>query len=190
MKRIIFLFSIAICAFLIMPGFGQAIGIKAGIVSISADEEPYDVLGIGFQGGVNIHLVEVTKGIYLNTGLAYWTASEETDGGSELTYSNISIAPDIRYYVDGEESGFFIGGGLSINLLNIKGEVSKTVSGPAGGYMITTWVVEYDETEIGFHPVIGYLFNLGDLRAFVEGKYNLITDFNTLDAAVGVIFDL
>lgn len=190
MIRSTFLFSIAVSSFLATPGFCQAVGIKAGIINISAKKEPYDVLGMGFQGGVNIHIVEVTKGLYSNMGAAYWTASKETDGGSELTYSSISIAPDIRYYVEGEEAGFFIGGGLSINLLSIEGEVTKTEAGPAGGYKTTTRVVKYDKTEIGFHPVIGYLFNLGNMKAFVEGKYNFITDFNTLDAAVGVMFDL
>jgi hypothetical protein len=173
-----------------MPCVGQTICIKGGIINISAENEPYDVLGMGFQGGVNVHVVELSDRFFLNIGAAYWTANEKTGSGSKLTYSNISIAPDIRYYFNGKEAGFFIGGGLSINLLQIEGEVTKTVSGPAGGYMTTTWVVEYDETEIGFHPVIGYLFNIGGTRAFIEGKYNFISNLNTLDAAVGIIFDL
>ena len=48
-------------------------------------------IGDDCNEGIDEHLIEIFEGLYLNICSAYWTAGEETEGGSESNYSNILL---------------------------------------------------------------------------------------------------
>ncbi len=181
MKRYSYLIIALLCIAMFVPASAQkieftGIGAKAGIV---LPESPFDNLGLQF--GANAYLGELSDGLYWVMGLNYWTVSND-ENGFDQTLSNFQIMEDVHYYLSGKPEGAFVGGGISYNLLSWEATVDL-------GFLGTT-TISTDDSKIGFHPLAGYVFQLGEMNAFVEAKYNLISNFNTLDVVFGVNFDM
>jgi len=184
---------ITLCLLIAVPVFaelkfnGAAVG--AGIIM---PESPWDM---GFNGAGYVNLGELSKGLVFVPGLSYWAATYEEDflldasKKSEATLSNIAINADVHYFFNGKEEGPYAGGGLSFNMTSVE------VTSPA--YTVTFFGTTTNvpseshtasDSKIGFQALGGYLTDVGNMKGFVEAKYNIISDFNTLQINVGVWF--
>jgi len=123
----------------------------------------------------------ITDNLGLVPSVAYWK-SGYSFGSYDLGLSNIQIAADVHYHLP-SVAGLYLGGGLSINFLSVEY--------PTIDY--TTFAQTTDsesDTEFGFGFLGGYSFNMGNQNLFVEGKYNIISDLNTFEFVLGIMFDM
>jgi hypothetical protein len=156
----------------------HAIAPKVGVVF------PQD-WDMGFLFGAKANLGEISEDLELHPFALYWTAGSD-EFGIDLSLSNIQIGGDVVYFLPNVE-GLYVGGGLSINFLSF--EAGATFFNPFTGQ---TESITADEslTRIGISPVAGYEIPVGDNWAFVEVRYNIISDFNAFEIEVGYFFDL
>ena len=157
----------------------HAIAPKVGVLF---PEDPWDT---GFLFGAKVNMGELSENLELQPFALYWTSSTDLFG-IDLSLTNIQIGGDVVYFLPNVE-GLYAGGGLSINFLSF--ESGATFFNPFTGQ--TESVTEdVSDTKIGFGLVGGYEIPVGDNWAFIEGKYNIISDFNTFEIEVGYFFDL
>jgi len=178
MKKGLVLFAamlmIATTAFSADLGF-KAIGVKAGMVM---PEDPWET---GFLIGAAVDMGEITNNLSLVPSISYWKSGYDF-GTFELSLSNIQIAGDVHYHL-ANVKGLYGGAGLSLNF----------VTSEFPGYTLYGFSEESTsntETEFGIGLLAGYEMNIGGMKAFAEGKYNLISNLNTLELAIGVYFDM
>ncbi|HGY54866.1 MAG TPA: hypothetical protein ENK44_04130 [Caldithrix abyssi] len=168
--------SFAMVSTLSAQGLGlNSIGAKAGII---LPEDPWDT---GFYGGVVADMGELTENLGLVPFATYWK-SNYSISGYDLGLSNIQIGADVHYYLPGAP-GLYLGGGLSLNFLSVEYPTFDYVT-------YSTSTTSESETKFGFGFLAGFGFNIGNQSAFVEGKYNIISDLNTIELALGILFDM
>ncbi|NWG75797.1 MAG: hypothetical protein HXY24_14550 [Rubrivivax sp.] len=170
----------AICSFgVILPTFAaQFIFSGAAVYGGAVFPENWDT---GFNVGAGAYFGPLSEGIYLVPSLTYWESSAVQEDDAEVGISDFSIAVDVHYFFMKQQQGAYIGGGLSYNMLSWE---YTYIAYPYG----SRYWVDNSESKIGFAPLGGYLFNLGKLTALIEAKYNLISDFNTFQISLGLIF--
>jgi len=178
-KFTIMMILILACAF-VFPVSAQKLGLKsvnpmAGLVM------PEDPWSTGFIIGVGADMGELTRDITLNPFVSYWSSGYD-EHGVDLTLSNFQIGADVHYHIK-DVKGLYGGGGLSFNIVSFEFPSFNFLTGEA-----TT--KSESETKIGFGVLGGYEFPLGDMDAFVQGKYNIISDLNTIELTFGVAFDM
>jgi hypothetical protein len=179
MKKLTAIFLIVLALGLFTTSSAQGLSLKAIApqVGVIFPEDPFDT---GFQIGAKANLGELTQNLALLPYLNYWST-----GGGEGTYdwslSNFQIGADVHYGITNVK-GLYVGGGLSINFISTE----ATWDDPyLGSYSEST-----SSNEIGIDLLAGYEFPLAGKTAFVEGKYDIISDLNTLVLNVGLYFDL
>ena len=177
MRKILLFISILLVfgLFVALPaqnlGF-KGIAVKGGIVS---PESPWDM---GFFGGVSANMGEISPGLSLFPFVSYWS-SGYSNYGIDLGLSNFQLGADIHYPLTNVQ-GVYVGGGISFNILSVDYPMWDYTRG---------WTTASDsENKIGFGGLVGYEIQLGGRQGFVEGKYNIISDFNTLEVAIGIFF--
>ena len=180
MRRLVILISVVVSLTIISSATAQGLGFngvgaKAGLIM---PEDPWDT---GFFVSITADLGEITENLSLVPFVGYWK-SNYSIYEYDLGLSNIQLGADVHYFLSGVP-GLYAGGGLSLNLLSVE---YPTFNYLGGG--ITT--DSESETKLGFGFLAGYGFNVAGQNIFVEGKYNIISDFNTLELAVGIMFDL
>lgn len=171
---LIFTLFFVINAFSANLGF-KAVGVKGGLVM---PEDPWDS---GFNIGAVVDMGEITDNLSLVPSVSYWN-SGYSYGSFDLGLSNFQVAGDVHYYLK-DVPGLYGGGGISLNFLSI-----EYPSFSYYGYEAET--ESNSETEFGFGILAGYEMQLGGLKGFVEGKYNLISNLNTIELVLGVYFNM
>lgn len=183
MSKRILLFS-CLTLLLLTPGAAGAADIgfygaevRAGVVFPS----DWDT---GFTVGGSVNLGELTDGLYLYPGVFY-SQAEETEGFAgvdvDVEVTSLALGAEVRYFLDGEARGFYFGGGPYLHFL--EAEAGATV--PPFGRVVTVTV---DSEEIGAMGVAGYRFGGARSSFFVEGRYGLVTDFNSAQLLAGFSF--
>jgi len=179
MKIKVMLSSIIVSLLVIFPTFaGQFVFSGAAVYGGVVFPEDWDT---GFNVGAGATFGPLTEGLYLFPSLTYWESSAVQEDDAELGISNFSIGVDVHYFFMKQQQGAYVGGGLSYNMLNWE---YSYISYPSG----SRYWVDNSESKIGFAPLGGYLFNLGSMTALIEAKYNLISDFNTFQICLGLMF--
>jgi hypothetical protein len=84
---------------------------------------------------------------------------------------------------DLDVEGVYVGGGLGINIVSWEYPEPNILAGTIG-------TGSESELRIGIGALAGYELPLDDYTAFGQLKYNIISDLNTLELAVGVYFDM
>jgi len=183
MRKLTFLF---VLVGLFSFSFGQGIGFKAIGPKLGAifPEDPWST---GFLVGVDVDLGELTENLHLVPNAAYWSSKYDWDG-SDLTLSNIQIGADVHYFLPSVQ-GLFIGGGLGLNILSVDVPEYRYYD-PYSGTYTTTGGGSDSETKIGFGALAGYQMPIGNMTGFAKAKYNIISDLNTFELVVGVMFDM
>ena len=138
----------------------------------------------GFNIGAGVCLGEVLESIFLYPSLSYWEATSGDLGSAseDAGLSNISVAVDAHYHFTGTQEGLYTGTGISYNILSWDYAYSAYVP-----HRVTYWAEDSDQ-KIGFQPLVGYNMDFDRFSGFVELKYNLISDFNTVQLSLGALF--
>lgn len=80
------------------------------------------------------------------------------------------------------QEGFYLGAGISLNLLSWKYILDYR------DYKQYNAVLENFDNRIGLTPGMGYKFNFAGLNPFLELKYCVMKDFNSIQIIVGLVF--
>jgi hypothetical protein len=168
----------AVILLLTLPVSGSDIGFhrvapKAGLIF------PQD-LDMGFMFGGAADLGELTDNLSLVPLVSYWTAGTD-EGGLDISFSNIQIGGDVHFNIENVE-GLYVGGGLSINFESGSTEFKD--------FLGNTYTGDWSDTDIGFGFLGGYEMPVGDNTAFAQGKFNIISNFNTFEINLGMWFDM
>ena len=151
------------------------VGGKAGLI---LPEDPWDT---GFFLGGTANIGELADNMELFPVLAYWSTGTD-QFGTDLSLSNFQIGVDLHYYLENVE-GLYVGGGIGINFVSSEFSYTDPFTGQ-------TFTSDGSSNEFGIGVLGGYEIPLGDNTGFVEAKYNIISDLNTLEIAFGILFDL
>ena len=177
MKKLFVLFTFILALSVTAPAIAQDLGLKgvAPKVGLVLPEDPWNV---GLFLGASADMGEIIDDITLNPFVAYWNSGYDISGYS-LNLSNFQIGADAHYMFPDIE-GLYAGGGLSLNILSFE----------TPNFFGTSGTASTSDTEIGIGLKGGYMMEVGDMLGFAEAKYNIVSNFNTLDLAVGIYFDL
>lgn len=164
---------------LVAPAAGAAefgffgFDVRGGVVLPS----DYDT---GFIIGGSANIGEIVDGLYLYPGVYYSQAEEDIDlffGDVTLEVTSLAIGAEVRYFLDRQQSGWYFGGGPYLNFL----ERDFVVGGRSR-------VVTADSEEIGVTGVAGYALGSGGRGLMVEGRYSVVSGFDTAQVLVGFGF--
>ncbi len=148
-------------------------------------EDPYDM---GFQIGAKANIGSVMDGkIGLFPVVNYWrTSAEDFD---DYTLSNIKIGIDAHYDLSEYVENLYAGAGLAMNVVGF----SYT-------YPHATWngnelvyedkEISDSDNELGISLLVGYNLEVSGKPTFLEGKYDMIDNLNTIGVKAGVYFDM
>ncbi len=150
----------------------QNIGLMSVAPKVSLILPQETGLETGFGFGAAANLGEVADGIGLFPFIVYEIPGSEFSG---VDISNIQIGADVHY---GVAENIYVGGGVSVNLFS-----SEVDLGPFG-------TVDADETEFGISVLGGYDFNISDMNAAAEARYDIISNYNHLEVSVLVYFPM
>ena len=169
-KQLVILALILGCASFTLA---QDIGLKSIAPKVSILLPQEDGLEAGFGIGVAANLGEVADGIGLFPFAIYEMPGTEF---SSLDVSNIQIGADVHY---GVAENIYVGGGASLNFFSTEVDL-----GIFGG------TVDNSETEFGLSVLGGYDFNISDMQAAAEARFDLIDNYNHLEISVLVYFPM
>jgi len=184
MKKLTAILLLVLAFGLITTSSAQGLSLKAIApqLGLVMPEDPWDM---GFHIGAKANLGEVAQGFGLYPFVGYWSSKysySAADLSEDLTLSNIQFGADVHYHLANVQ-GLYVGGGLSLNILSI--------DFPSYNYATGDYTTESDsETKFGIGLLAGYEMAFGNNLGFVQGKYNLISDLNTLELTVGLYFNL
>jgi len=182
MKKLVAVMIIVFAFGLITTGSAQGLGFKAIApqLGLIMPEDPWDT---GFMFGAKVNLGEISPGIGLYPFAGYWSSKYTYNLiSTDLTLSNIQIGADVQYFLPSVK-GLYLGGGLSLNFLSIEAPTYNPFTGES-----TT--ASTSDTKFGIGLLAGYEVPLGSSMGFIQGKYNIISDFNTIELTVGYYFNL
>jgi len=146
-------------------------------IGVIFPENPFNT---GFEIGVTANMGEFAPSFALFPLINYWSAGGG-EGIYDWSFSNFQIGADAHYYVK-DLPGFFAGAGLTLNFMSISSDYDVPGFGPVSASV--------SETKVGFGLVAGYEMPIDKYKGFVKGKYNLISDVNTFELAIGLHFDI
>lgn len=145
----------------------RGLGVQGGAVAPSNWDTGYGV-------GVHVDLGEMTHGLFLQPSANYWQASG-TDSFLGLNFdrdmSNLALGADVLWYPSGERQGWYVGGGAYLNRLEYD----------IYGATLT-------DNRLGANAIGGYDFAFAGSAAFVEGRYHVVSGFNTVQVGLGLRF--
>jgi hypothetical protein len=176
-KKLYILFTFVLALSVTAPAVAQDLGLKgiAPKVGLVLPEDPWNA---GLFLGASADMGEITDNITLNPFVAYWNSGYDAFG-ADISLSNIQLGADVHYIFPDIE-GLYAGGGLSLNIISFNYPDEYNVFGDAST----------SDTEIGIGLKGGYMMEISDLLGFAEAKYNIISNLNTIELAVGLYFDL
>ena len=184
MKKLFTIMLLVLAFGFVTSSSAQGLGFKAIApqIGLVMPEDPWDM---GFHIGAKINMGELTKDLGLYPFVGYWSSKYTYDAfdlNEDLKLSNIQIGADVHYHIASME-GLYVGGGLSFNMLSIEF--------PSYNPFTLESTTESDsESKIGFGLLAGYEMPFGSTTGFVQGKYNIISDLNTIELTVGMYFNL
>jgi hypothetical protein len=126
----------------------------------------------GVTAGLSVNVGELTRGLYLYPAVFYSQAEQSEDflfSQIDLEITGLALGAEVRYFLSGEPSGFYFGGGPYLNRLDL--ELSAVVAG-------VPIVVEDEADEVGVIGVAGYRLDLGSVSGALEARYNTVSDFD------------
>jgi len=177
MKKI-FLISLVLmlsASFLFGADFGlKQIRPKIGVIM---PEDPWDT---GFLAGLEINIGNITPEMRLMPLLTYWKSNYDNTI-ADFSLSNIQLGADVHYMLTNVR-GLYFGGGLSMNLIKFEF--------PYYFYDGTTKTKEDTDSKIGFDFLSGFELPIGNMSSFVEFKYNIVDNLNSIELSLGLNFDL
>lgn len=168
--------KILVVIFAVTMIFGMAQAQKPGLnsvrpmVGVTFPESPWNT---GFVVGADVDMGELMDNVHLVPGFAYWSSSYSVDFGAsfggtfDVSLSDFRVGADAFYYVPSVK-GLYAGGGLNLNFFGSDAEGTK----------------------IGIDFVAGYELPMKSFTLFAQGKYNIVSDFSSLDLVVGAQFPL
>ncbi len=193
MKKLVLVVMILAVSFCFAGEFG--LYKVAPTVGVIMPEDPWDM---GLQIGAKANIGSVMDGkIGLFPVVSYWASKYDFNGVTdlELKLSNIKIGLDAHYDLSEYFTGLYAGAGLALNIVGTEyPSIDYDITGytdygmPIYDYKTTT--DSNSESEIGISLLAGYNFELSGKPLFVEGRYDLIKNLNTLGVNVGMFFDM
>ncbi len=134
----------------------------------------------GLALGAKVNMGEIAKDITLMPLIQYHLPGYDKPSGSvgDLSVSTLVIGADAHYPIN---QNTYVGGGLNYNIVTVEWEVDL---GAFGGKQ--TW--DASGSEIGFSVLGGYNFDLAGYNSAVEGRYNLVSGYNSLVVMLNVFF--
>jgi hypothetical protein len=184
MKNLLTILLLILAFGMISTSSAQGLSLKAIApqVGLVMPEDPWDM---GFHVGAKVNMGELSDNLGLYPFVGYWSSKysyDYLDLSEDISLSNIQIGADVHYHI-ASAKGLYVGGGLSFNILSVDVPVYNPFTGN-----VTT---ESDsESKIGIGLLAGYELPLGSNLGFIQGKYNIISDLNTLELTVGMYFNL
>ncbi len=184
MKKLFTILLLVLAFGFITTSSAQGLGFKAIApqLGLVMPEDPWDM---GFHVGAKINMGELANNLGLYPFVGYWS-SKYTYGdfglNEDLTLSNIQIGADVHYHIASAE-GLYVGGGLSFNMLSIEFPSYNPIT-------LESTTDSESDSKIGIGLLAGYELPFGSSLGFIQGKYNIISDLNTIELTVGMYFNL
>ena len=144
----------------------NGVGVGGGVLLPSEDG-----LETGFGFGVKVNMGEITDGLTLMPLVQYHLPGSEFDA---IDFSALVIGADAQY---GVNENVYAGGGLAY--------YNKSVEIDFGPPIGTR---DDSEGDIGFSILAGYKLMLGSMKAAIEARYNIVTDYNHIMIGLDVFF--
>lgn len=135
----------------------------------------------GVALGAKVNMGEIYDGVTLMPFIQYHLPGFDEPTGSvgDLTVSTLVIGVDGHYPIDEKT---YVGAGLNYNIVTVEWEVDF---GPFFGGRQT---IDASGSEIGLSVLGGYNFDLAGYNSAVEGRYNLVSGYNSLVVMLNVFF--
>ena len=151
----------------------NGIGVQAGLVL------PQETgMSTGFAFGAKVNMGEVADNLGLFPIIQYHLPGDDVPSGSgDVSIGILVIGADVHYAINDQ---FYAGGGINYNSITFEYKVNL---GPFG-----TQTFDAGGSEIGFSALAGYNLNLGGMPAAIEGRYNIVSDYNSLLFTLNVFF--
>jgi len=187
MKRLLVVFLVVLVSSLCAQDFGlYQVAPTVGVIFPEGD------WNTGFQIGAKANVGSVMEDkIGLFPVVSYWSTKYDYDGmyadsDFELKLSNIKIGIDAHYDLGEYVENLYGGAGLAINM--VKSEYPSVKYDDNWNYRVVT---ESDtDSEFGISFLAGYKLEVSGKPLFVEGRYDVISNLNTLGLKVGMFFDM
>jgi hypothetical protein len=133
----------------------------------------------GITAGVSVNIGELVDGLYLYPAVFYSRAEESasfsflgTTFEEDLEVTNLALGAEVRYFLNGEPTGWYFGGGPYLNMLTFEAGVRV-----GAGDRIR--VIEVEDDSVGGMGVAGYRARMGERFSLgLEARYNVVTDFD------------
>jgi hypothetical protein len=133
----------------------------------------------GITAGVSVNIGELVDGLYLYPAVFYSRAEESasfsflgTTFEEDLEVTNLALGAEVRYFLNGEPTGWYFGGGPYLNMLTFE-------AGVRVGAGDRVQVIEVEDDSVGGMGVAGYRTRMGERFSLgLEARYNVVTDFD------------
>jgi len=170
MFRKIFLSVILLFSFIREPAsaYAQDLGLESIAPQIGITYAP-NTEEKGLMTGIYTNFGELSEGIEIYSALSYWYAEKDDHSRSAIQFST-----DVKYFF-AATSGFYVGGGLSINYESEKSDGNS-------------------DKETNFRPggalVLGNEQFFGKNIWFIQLKFDAVSDYKAISLSTGLFFDL
>ena len=181
-KKMLVPFLLLLAMFTALPAAAADFGlygfdVRAGLV-IPTDWDT------GYLVGASANVAELFDGLYLFPAISYSQAEDSESAlgiDFDLEVTNIALGAEVRYFPDGQPRGWYFGGGPYLNLVD-----REFLVGFGGGGR--TRVASVDTEEIGITGVAGYQLGAGDAGLLLEGRYSVVSGYDTAQLLIGYSF--
>lgn len=116
----------------------------------------------GISAGVSVNIGELVDGLYLYPAVFYSQAEESasfsflgTTFEEDLEVTNLALGAEVRYFLNGEPTGWYFGGGPYLNMLTFD-------AGVRVGAGDRIQIVEVEDESVGGMGVAGYRARMGE----------------------------
>ncbi len=165
-------------------GIGGHLSMNDPSVNGAGEADPG--FGIGF--GANANLGEIVPGLFIIPEINYWSSSKTVES-IEYKVSDFQINANVHYFIAKMFQGFFVGGGLGLNM--VSAEVTIPSYDIPGIGTFGGGTASSSDTKIGINLEAGWRQPFSpNLNGFAMVRYQLISDMNTLSILAGVTFNL
>jgi len=133
----------------------------------------------GFLVGASVNIGEIVDGLYLFPAINYSQAEDDVDlifGDFTFEVTSLSIGAEVRYFLNGDPTGWYFGGGPYLHFLERDVVIGRSRVGTVDG------------EEVGLMGVAGYQLGSTGTGPLLEARYSVVTGYDTVQVLAGYSF--
>ncbi len=176
MKRALIttLLVLSLCSLSFAQNLGYN-GVAAQVGLVLPNSSGYSA---GLALGAKVNMGEITDGVTLMPIIQYHIPGYDEPAGSSSNFSvsTLVFGADAHYPIN---ETTYVGGGLNYNIITLEWEYD---------FLGTKRTWDASGSEIGFSILGGYNFDLAGYNSAVEGRYNLVSGYNSFVVMLNIFF--